>query len=113
MKIVRVKITRAELKTMAEGQFGELVKAVVDVGRNIMAIGGELHSDGEALLLEDGSRQEALWGINIYPNKTGDDRIEFDSMVNLRPSFGNRTRSVDDPMMREKIKQVVNSLVER
>lgn len=76
-----------------------------------MAVGGELHADEEALLLEDGSRQENLWGINLYPNKTAKDRIEFNSMINVRPSQGNRSRGVENPDIQEKIKTIVKKLV--
>lgn len=96
---------------MAEGRFGNLVKAVVDVERKIMAVDGELHADEEALLLENGSRQDNLWGINIYPELEGPDRIEFDSVINIRPSHGNRSRGVDDQRMREKIVEVVAELM--
>jgi len=108
MKIVKEKISLAELQTMAEKTFGDLVKAVVDVAKGIMAVDGE-----EALLLAESSKQENLWGINLYPKIAGDDWLEFDSMINLRPSSGNRSRGVDDLAMREKIKQVVNQLIER
>ena len=111
MRIIDSPITLDELKTMAEGLFGNLVKAVVDVERRIMALDGELHADEEALLLENGSRQESLWGINIYPDLEGPDRIEFDSMINIRPSQGNRSRGVDDPMVRERIIQIVAGLM--
>lgn len=111
MRIVESPITLDELKTMAEGLFGNLVKAVVDVERRIMALDGELHADEEALLLESGSRQESLWGINIYPELEGPDRIEFDSMINIRPSQGNRSRGVDDPQVRERIIQIVAGLM--
>jgi hypothetical protein len=111
MRIVDSPITLDELKTMAEGLFGNLVKAVVDVERRIMALDGELHADEEALLLESGSRQESLWGINIYPELEWPDRIEFDSMINIRPSQGNRSRGVDDPKVRERIIQIVAGLM--
>jgi Protein of unknown function (DUF5674) len=111
MKIVDGSISSADLKAMAEGRFGNLVKAVVDVERKIMALDGELHADEEALLLENGSRQENLWGINIYPELEGPDRIEFDSVINIRPSQGNRSRGVDDQTIREKIVELVAGLV--
>jgi len=88
-----------------------MVKAVVDVERRIMAVDGELHADEEAILLENGSRQENLWGINIYPELEGSDRIEFDSVINIRPSQGNRSRGVDNTIVREKIVQVVAGLM--
>jgi len=109
--IVRSSIVLAELKTMAENSFGNLVKAVVDTDRKIMAVDGELHADEEALLLEDGSAQKHLWGINIYPELEGQDRIEFDSLINIRPSQKNRSRGVEDPAIREDIMRVVADLV--
>lgn len=109
--IVRTATTRRDLASMAEGQFGDMLKAVVDVGRGVMAVGGELHSDEEAILLEDGSRQGDLWGINLYPAEPGDDWIEFDSMINIRPSQGNRSRGVDDSGLRGRIREIVTSMV--
>ena len=97
---------------MAQARFGDMVKAVVDVSRGVMAAGGELHSDEEALLLEDGSRQLDLWGINLYPGEPAQDWIEFDSMINVRPSQGNRGRDVDDERTRAAIRRVVETLVE-
>lgn len=88
-----------------------MIKAVVDVERGLMAVGAELHSDEEALLLEDGSRQSALWGINLYPGESGDDWIEFDSMINVRPAQGNRSRGVDDERLRSVIRKIVGTLV--
>lgn len=105
------RIARAELETIAKGQFGDLVKAVVDVGKEILAVGGELHADEEALLLEEGSRQEDLWGINLYPAKPEAEWIEFDSMINLQPSQGNRSRGVENPETREKIRAIVGKRV--
>lgn len=111
IRIVREPITLDELRSLAHGQFGDFVKAVVDVRVGVMAIGGELHADEEALLLEQGSRQADLWGINIYPDRVGAERIEFDSMVNIRPSQGNRSRSVENPALREQIANLVTGLI--
>lgn len=112
MKIVEKNITLGEIKEMSEKMFGNLVKAVMDIEKGIMAIDAELHSDEEALLLENGSRQENLWGINIYPELFGQtDFIEFNSMINLRPSQNNRSRGVDDPKIREKILEITNRLI--
>lgn len=111
LHIVRDGITRSDLAAIAETQFGDMVKGVVDLERGIMAIGAELHSDEEAALLDDGSRLTDLWGINLYPESTGDDFIEFDSMINVRPSQGNRSRDVEDEAIRDRIRQVVHALV--
>jgi hypothetical protein len=112
VEILRSATSRARLTSLAEAQFGDVVKAVVDVRRRVMAIGGELHSDEEAALLEDGSAQEDLWGINLYPAERGDAWIEFDSMINVRPSRGNRSRSVEDERLRGVIREIVTPLVE-
>ena len=113
MKIIKKSITVSELNKFAQQRFGNLVKAVVDVEKEIMAVDGELHADEEALLLEKGSRQESLWGINLYPELKGADFIEFDSMINLRPSVKNMTRGIDDPKIREKIIKIVNKLMKK
>ena len=110
-RIVRERISRADLARMAEDQFGDWIKAVVDLSRGIMAVGGDLHADDEAALLADGSRQQDLWGINLYPGESGSDWIEFDSMINVRPGQGNRSRGVDDERTRTRIREVVGSLL--
>jgi hypothetical protein len=113
MKIVENTITVEELKQMAEKMFGSLVKAVVDIEKKIMAVDADLHADEEAALLENGSEQKDLWGINIYPEMTEEDFIEFDSMINLRPSQENRSRGVDDPEIRKKIIEIVNGIIKK
>lgn len=97
---------------MADGGFGDLVKAVVDVGAGILAVGGGLHADEEAILLDQGSAQGDLWGVNLYPADHGSTAwIEFDSMINVRPAHGNRSRSVEDAALRDRIAEVVDRLV--
>ena len=107
MKIITQSVTLDEVKAMAVATFGNLIKAVVDVERELIAVDAELHSDLEALLLEDGSKQKSLWGINLYPEIQGDDFVEFDSMINMRPSQGNRSRGVEDMELRKKIIGIV------
>jgi hypothetical protein len=115
LKIVdsRSRIGIDELKEMAKATFGDLVKAVVDVNLAIMAVDAELHADEEALLIESASVQNDLWGINLYPELEGPDFVEFDSMINFRPSQGNRSRGVDNPEVREIIRKIVENLVIR
>jgi hypothetical protein len=110
--IVRASVTKAELNEMAKQQFGDMVKAVVDVEQGIMAIGGELHSDEEAVLLEQGALQKNLWGINLYPERAASEWIEFDSMINVRPSGGNRSRYVERAEIRDAVTTIVNRLVQ-
>jgi hypothetical protein len=111
IRVFRGAVPQAELTEIAKQQFGDMVKAVVDVEQGIMAIGGELHSDEEAVLLDQGAAQRHLWGINLYPDKPLGEWIEFDSMINVRPSGGNRSRYVESPEIREAITKIVNRLV--
>jgi len=113
MEIVRDTLTLNELKQMASAMFENMVKAVVDVERELIALDAELHSDLEALLLQDGSKQKDLWGVNLYPDVQGDEFIEFDSMINMRPSQGNRSRGVDHQETRRKIIEIVGKRIKR
>ena len=112
IKIVKNSISKDELKHIANEQYGDMVKVVVDLEHEIMTVGGEFHADGELVLMEqEGARREYTCGINLYPDVQGGDFIEYDSMINLKPAFGNRTRNVADKEIREKIKHVVEKLV--
>lgn len=111
MTLIEKQVDKSTLSEIAKERFGDLVKAVVDIERKIMVVGAELHADEESFLLEQGSRQGDLWGINLYPEQSGEEWIEFDSMINLRPSQGNRSRGVNDPLIRQKIKELVSQLV--
>jgi len=97
---------------MSEKMYGTLVKADVDVAKHVVIIDMEMHADGEAKLLEDGSRQEDLWGINLHPDKYGTDEfIEFDSMINIRPRQKNPSRDVLDANVRELIEVIISEVV--
>jgi hypothetical protein len=112
MQLVKDKISIEELKKMSEKMSTRLVKAVVDVEQGIMVVDAGLHSDEEYFLLEEGSKQEHLWGINLFPDKFGNEGfVVFDSMINLRPGQGNRSRGVDNPKIQEIIKKIVHKLV--
>jgi len=113
MKIIIVEkpIAIKELIKIGKEGFGDMVKAVVDVEKKIMAVGGELHSDEEAVLLSSGSRQENLWGINLYPEKKDEEFIEFDSVINLKPSQGNCSRGIENPQIQKEIKGIIERLI--
>jgi len=112
IKIIKDSISKKELIALAKEQFGNLIKAVVDVKQEIMAIGGELHSDEEVILMEEEeSKREHTWGINLYPEKSVEELIEFDSMINIKPSYNNRSRDVENPKIREEIKRIVKKLI--
>lgn len=107
MLILRQPMTKKELCELAETCFGDMVKGVADVDRRLLALDAELHADLEAMLLEQGSQQESLWGINLYPDLDDEDFLEFDSLINIRPMQGNRSRGVEDEEIRRKIKDLV------
>ncbi|MBU0709603.1 MAG: hypothetical protein KKC42_04480 [Candidatus Omnitrophica bacterium] len=113
MKIITATITNEELKQIAADMFEDLLKAVIDVEKEIIAIDAELHSDLEALLLENGSKQKNLWGINFYPKMQGNEFVEFDSIINMRPSQNNRSRGVEDKEIRKKIIEIVEKRIKR
>ena len=99
------------MKKISANNFHKLVKIVVDVENNIMIIDVAFHADGQALLLQEGSVQENLWGVNLYPYKLIEEWIEYYSTINLRPLSGNASRWVEDSRIQEKIKTIVNALI--
>ncbi len=112
MQLVTKNISIPQLAKMAEKMYESLVKAVVDIDKNIMLVDAELHADQEQELLDQGSKQEHLWGINLYPNKFNTEHfIEFDSMINMRPMQNNKSRGVENKAIQEKIKKIVDTLV--
>lgn len=111
MLVVRDKITIDELKKMSEKMFGQIVKAVIDIEQEIMVVDADMHVDQEEFLLDNGSEQKNLWGINFHPYKNSDEFLEYDSMINLRPKDGNSSRSVDNPEIQKKIAAIVDRLV--
>jgi hypothetical protein len=113
MRIITETLSITDLKKMAADMFGDIVKAVVDIDRELIAVDAELHSDLEARLLEDGSQQKYLWGINLYPEVTSDEFIEFDSMINVRPSQDNRSRGVESEAIRGKLIHIVGKRIAR
>ena len=93
------------------GRFEDMVKYVVDIERKVVAVGGELHADAEEVLLESGSRQSDIWGANYYPGRGADECIEFTSLINIRPSQGNRSMVIEDSGIRELIRELTFLLI--
>lgn len=110
--LVSEPISTQQLREAGEELYGDMVKAVIDIEKGVMAVGAELHADEEAFLIERNSRQENLWGINLYTNRLMPEMVEFDSMINIRPRQNNRSRGVEDADLRERIIGVVRRLVE-
>lgn len=106
-------IGAAQLGDLVDRFFGDMVKLVVDVRRRIVAVGGELHADAEAVVLERGSTQAGLWGANYYPGLGPDDCLQFTALINIRPTQDNPAMEVQDPAIRERMRAVVHDLVGR
>lgn len=111
MEIIDKSVKRQYIADMQDNFFGDMVKGVVDIEKCLLAVDAELYADLERILLENGSQQFDLWGINLYPELDGEDFLEFDSMINIRPYQGNPSRDVLNPETRERIKSVVNKLI--
>jgi Protein of unknown function (DUF5674) len=108
--LLRGRIGDAELRQLVE-RFEDMVKYVVDVSRGVVAIGGEMHSDAEQVLLDDGSRQADLWGANYYPGRGREECIEFTSLINIRPAAGNRGMELQDEELRARVRSITFELV--
>ena len=111
MQILLSPIKREDLKIIANNTFGDMVKCVADVRRNLLAIDADLHADLERMLLEDGSKQEDLWGFNLWVEEEGEDFVEFDSLINIRSWQGNPSRDVLNPDVRAAIKSIVTQYI--
>ena len=112
IRVIKRKITKQELEDFAKKNYGDMIKAAVDIEKEIIALGGEFHSDANEALIEQGSNQRNIWGINIYPAKGKEEWIEFISLINIRPADNNFDMEVQDKETREKIKQILNKLIE-
>jgi len=105
-------ITLSELNDMAQNMYGNLIKAVVDIEKKLVVLDAPMHVDEEQYLLENGSEQKNLWGINLHPAKFGTpDFVEFDSMINIRPRANNMSRSVDDTSIQDNLRSIIAEII--
>jgi len=107
------KIGKKELKEQCDRWFGDMVKIVVDIEREILGIGGELHADGEEALIREGSLSKNIWGINFYPWNHPDHRIDYTALINIRPHDDNPSMDIMDEAVKIKIKAIVEEMVLR
>jgi hypothetical protein len=106
--IIRQRAKQEEILGMLE-ELETYIKLAVDVERNILAGGGEYHADCEEALLEDGSRQEDIWGVDWYPDSK---KVAFGALINIRPHQDNRGMEIEDPELRAKIETIIRRLLE-
>ncbi|MFH0739565.1 MAG: DUF5674 family protein [bacterium] len=111
IKIVKDNISLGELRLMAQEGFGDFVKGVCDLEKEILALGGELHGDGYELLIENGSSGGDIWGFNIFPDLPKERCLEFTSLINIRPNLGNRSMEIQSEEIRQKIAQIINKII--
>ena len=111
MQIIDTPRQLAQLWQSREIDFTEMMKIVVDINLEILAIDGEMHADLEEILLENGSQQMDLWGANIYPMRSGPDQLEFTSFINIRPSQGNRGMEIVDPQICDLVRTICSTLL--
>ncbi len=113
IQIIGDKISAQALRSLCNAWFGDMVKLVVDIERKRIAVGGDLHADGEEMLLQEGSMQEDLWGVNFYPRQYPGKRIEFTALINIRPHQNNPGIELLDSEIRDKIKRIVEENILR
>lgn len=109
--VVHEQVANTTLQTLAEAWHKTLVKGVADIKRGVIALGGEWHMDANVVLIADGSAQKDVWGFNLYPDKTGDDALEYISLINIRPAQGNRSMEVEDTDIQKRIKTLCQKYV--
>ena len=107
IKIIDQKITENELREIAKDFYTDMIKGVVDIERGILAMGGEYHIDASTVLIENESRQQDIWGFNWYFDRAGDERIEYVSLINIRPAQGNMAMEVQDASLRDTMKTII------
>lgn len=107
IKIIDKKITESELREIAKDFYIDMIKGVVDIEKEILAMGGEYHIDANMVLIKNGSKQQNIWGFNWYFDKTQDERIEYVSLINIRPAQGNRAMEIQDASLRDAVKTII------
>lgn len=112
MEIISQKIALSYLKSNYMHYFETVIKADVDIEQHIISIDAELHADLESLLLEKGSVQENIWGINLYPFNKREDFVEYTSLINIRPSLNNFSMEIEDENIKLKIDKVISELID-
>ncbi|MDO8593426.1 MAG: DUF5674 family protein [bacterium] len=111
IKIIEDSIPLDELREIAKEFYGTMVKGVVDIEKGIVAFGGEYHMDSNIMILDHGSRQGDVWGFNIYPDMPRNSWIEYVSLINIRPLANNRDMEVQDPQIRARMKEIIESKI--
>ena len=110
-KIITEKISPAELAAATKNNYGTMVKVDVDIERGILTIGGEWHSEGDQMLHANGSHRNNVWGVNLYPWNSPEKRIEYVSLINIKPSVGHTTMQIKDMALQQKFRVIIEKLL--
>ena len=111
IRVVHEPISIAEVRALAQEIYQDLIKGVADIEKGIIALGGEWHMDANKVLLANGSKQENVWGFNIYPDEKDSAALEFISLINIRPAQGNRGMEIANKELRQKIHDSIAHLI--
>ena len=112
IEIIGEKINKEYLKKFLDKPFKEVVKFVVDIEQEIVAFGGELHSDAQEILIERGSDAKNLWGGNLFLPENGQQAtIEYSALINIKPSQKSFSMDVKDKEVQEKIAKVLKKII--
>jgi hypothetical protein len=110
-RILVERLTPEQIVNLAAEIFDDMFKVVVDVERGVLAAGGALHADAEQLLLDDGSRQQDVWGANYFPARAIGSRLEYSALINIRPDAGNSDQNIRSEAVRAKVRCIVEKWI--
>lgn len=111
IKVIDKSISINDLRQMAKEGFGDFVKGVCDIEKEVLALGGELHSDCYEALIENGSQGGNIWGFNIFPDFSKEKCLEFTSLINIRPKQNNRFMEIQSEETRQRITQIIEKII--
>ena len=106
------KINIEEVKKLADFWYGTMIKGTVDIESGRVALGGDYHIESSEILTSSGSKFEDIWGFNIRFEENEDGVLEFDSMVNIKPNLGNRSRSINNQEIIKKVTEIIKKFID-
>jgi hypothetical protein len=106
--LIKSKATSKQVSEMLKS-LGHYIKVAVDIERGILAGGGVMHADCEQLLIESGSKQKNVWGGDWHPK---DKRIEFESLIIIRPRQNNRSMKIQDSKIKDAVERIIRDLLD-
>ncbi len=112
IQILEKPVSMDYVRELAVEWYGTMIKGTVDIAKNKVAIGGKYHVESCELLVEGGGDHTNVWGFNIRFEEDQNGILEFDSLVNIKPSLGNKSRSVENPEIIKKATEIIHSWIQ-